>query len=135
MHQYWVNKYILSKHLKQSALTVGSGWNLGEISRLCGRQLKRPDGHKCWASNKVLQVVDAWRNADDTMCQQRRLKCSSSAGTLVCGHSTVTASLKIEEHPVKDVKPVKLVVQYLTQAAVKLPSASDDTCSSVQHAL
>jgi len=32
--------------------------------------------------------------------------------------------LQLEEHPIGDVKSVKLIVQYLTQAAVKLPSAS-----------
>jgi len=43
---------------------------------------------------------------------------------------------QLEEHPIGDVKPVKLVVQYLTQeAAVKLPSAGDDARSRVQHTL
>jgi len=42
---------------------------------------------------------------------------------------------QLEEHPIGDVKPVKLAVQYLTQAAVKLPSAGDDTRSRVQHRL
>jgi len=43
---------------------------------------------------------------------------------------------QLEEHPVRDVEPVKLVVQYLIQAAVvKLPSAGDDARSSVQHTL
>jgi len=28
---------------------------------------------------------------------------------------------QLEEHPVRDVEPVKFVVQYLTQAAIKLP--------------
>jgi len=38
--------------------------------------------------------------------------------------------------PIGDVKPVKFILQYLTQAAaVKLPSAGDDTCSDVQHML
>jgi len=32
-----------------------------------------------------------------------------------------------EEHPIGDVKPMKLVVQYLTQAAIELPSAGDDS--------
>jgi len=40
---------------------------------------------------------------------------------------------QLEEHPVKDVEPVKFVVQYLTQAAVKLPNAGNDARSSVQH--
>ena len=35
-----------------------------------------------------------------------------------------------------DVKPMKLIMQYLTHAAVvKLSSASDDVHSSVQHTL
>ena len=34
-----------------------------------------------------------------------------------------------------DVKPMKLVVQYLTQVAVKLPCAGDDARSRVQHTL
>jgi len=34
---------------------------------------------------------------------------------------------QLEEHPIGDVKPMKLVVQYLTQAAVKLPGAGDHT--------
>jgi len=42
---------------------------------------------------------------------------------------------QLEEHPIGDVKPVKLVAQYLTQAAVKLPSAGDDARSRVQHTL
>jgi len=42
---------------------------------------------------------------------------------------------QLEEHPIGDVKPVKLVVQYLTQTAVKLPSTGDDACSRVQHTL
>jgi len=40
---------------------------------------------------------------------------------------------QLEEHPVRDVEPVTFIVQYLTQAAVKLPSADDDARSSVQH--
>ena len=42
---------------------------------------------------------------------------------------------KLEENPVGNVEPMQLVVQYLTKAAIKLPSASDKTCSSVQHPL
>jgi len=33
----------------------------------------------------------------------------------------------LEENPVGDVEPVQLVVQYLTQAAIKLPSDGDNT--------
>jgi len=36
---------------------------------------------------------------------------------------------QLEENPVGDVEPMQLVVQYMTQAAIKLPSASDKrTC-------
>ena len=42
---------------------------------------------------------------------------------------------KLEENPVGNVEPVQLVVRYLTQAAIKLPSAGDNTRSSVQHPL
>jgi len=42
---------------------------------------------------------------------------------------------QLEEHPIGDVKPMKLVVQYLTQAAIELPSAGDDTRNRVQHTL
>jgi len=40
-----------------------------------------------------------------------------------------------QEQPIGDVKPMKLVVQYLTQAAIKLPSAGDDAGSRVRHSL
>jgi len=42
---------------------------------------------------------------------------------------------QLEEHPIGDVKPVKLVVQYLTQAAIELPSAGDDTQPRSTHAV
>ena len=35
----------------------------------------------------------------------------------------VNCHCQLEKHPVRDVEPVKFVVQYLTQAAVKLSSA------------
>jgi len=47
----------------------------------------------------------------------------------------VNCHCQLEKHPVRDVEPVKFVMQYLTQAAVKLPSAGADTRSSVQHTL
>ena len=47
----------------------------------------------------------------------------------------VNCHCQLGDHPVGDVKPVKFFVQYLTQATVKLPSAGDDTRSSVQHML
>ena len=47
----------------------------------------------------------------------------------------VNCHCQLEKHPVGDVESVKFVMQYLTQAVVKLPSAGDDTHSSVQHTL
>ena len=49
----------------------------------------------------------------------------------------VNCHCKLEENPVGDVEPMQLVVQCLclTKAAIKLPSASDNTRSSVQHPL
>jgi len=47
----------------------------------------------------------------------------------------VNCHCQLEKHPARDVEPVKLVMQYLTQAAVKLPRAGDDTRSSVQRTL
>jgi len=47
----------------------------------------------------------------------------------------VNCHCKLEVNPVGDVEPMQLVVQYLTKAAIKLPSAGEDTCSSVQHPL
>jgi len=44
----------------------------------------------------------------------------------------VNCHCQLEENPVGDVDPVQLVVQYLTKAAIKLPSGGDDTRSSVQ---
>ena len=38
----------------------------------------------------------------------------------------VNCHCQLEEHPVGDVEPVKFVVQYMTQAAVKLRSADND---------
>ena len=47
----------------------------------------------------------------------------------------VNCPCKLEENPVTNIEPVQLVVQYLTQAVIKLLSAGDNTCSSVQHPL
>jgi len=58
--------------------------------------------------------------------------CNFSHPTAV--QTPVNCHYQLEKHPVEDVEPVKIVVQYLTQAAVKLPSAGDDMRSSVQHA-
>ena len=37
----------------------------------------------------------------------------------------VNCHCKLEENPVGNVEPVQLFVQYLTEAAIKLPSAGD----------
>ena len=42
---------------------------------------------------------------------------------------------ELEKYPVMNVEPVKFIMQYLTQAAIKLPSTSDDTRIGVQHTL
>jgi len=45
---------------------------------------------------------------------------------------------QLEEQPIGDIKPMKLIVQYLTQATVKLNfrvHASDDARSRIQHTL
>jgi len=42
----------------------------------------------------------------------------------------VNCHCKLGENPVGDVEPVQLVVQYLTKAAIKLPSAGENTRSS-----
>jgi len=41
----------------------------------------------------------------------------------------------VEKYPVGNVEPVKFIMQYLTQAAIILPSTGDNTRSSVEHAL
>jgi len=43
----------------------------------------------------------------------------------------VNSHCKLEEDAVRHVEPVQLIVQYLTQAAIKLPSAGDNARSSV----
>jgi len=53
----------------------------------------------------------------------------------VAVQTPVNCLCQLEEHPIGDVKPVKLTVQYLIQAAVKLPSDVDDTRSRIQHAV
>ena len=47
----------------------------------------------------------------------------------------VNCHCQLEESPVGDVEPMQLVVQYLTKATIKLPSAGDNTRSNVQHQL
>ena len=59
----------------------------------------------------------------------RQIRWCATVQTLVNCHC------KLEENPVGNVEPVQLVVQYLTKTAIKLPSAGDNTRSSVQHPL
>jgi len=59
----------------------------------------------------------------------RQMRWCAAVQTLVNCHC------KLEENPVWNVKPMQLVVQYMTKAAIKLPSAGDNTRSSVQHPL
>jgi len=47
----------------------------------------------------------------------------------------VNCHYQLEENPVGDVEPMQLVVQYLTKTAIKLPSAGDNTRSSIQRPL
>jgi len=59
----------------------------------------------------------------------RQIRWCAAVQTLVNCHC------KLEENPVGNVKPMQLVVLYLTKAAIKLPSAGDNTRSNVQHPL
>ena len=77
------------------------------------------------------------------MAEHRRRRVSALETGMQCSdirwcaavQTLVNCHCKLEENPVGDVEPMQLVVQYLTQAAIKLPSAGDNTCSSVQHPL
>jgi len=91
-----------------------------------GRQLKRSNGRKCWASSEVLQAVDGWRNTGAAKCQHRRPDRSSPTAV----QTLMNCYCQLEKH-----EPEKFVVQYLTQFVVKRLSAGDDTHSSVQHTL
>jgi len=51
----------------------------------------------------------------------RQVQWSSAVQTPVNYHC------QLEEHPIGDVKPMKLVMQYLTQAMIELPSADPDS--------
>ena len=69
---------------KQTSETVGTDGRVPNKIRervpdCGGRQLKRPDGRKCWAGSDVpvLQVVECWRNAGAAECQHRRPERSS----------------------------------------------------------
>jgi len=55
----------------------------------------------------------------------RQIRWCAAVQTLVNCHC------ELEENPVGNVEPMQLVVQYLTQTAIKLPSAGDNTRSSV----
>ena len=59
----------------------------------------------------------------------RQIRRCAAVQTLVNCHC------KLEENPVGNVEQMQLVVQYLTKTAIKLPSAGDNTRSSVQHPL
>ena len=59
----------------------------------------------------------------------RQIRLCAAVQTLVNCHC------QLDENPVGDVEPMQLVVQYLTKAAIKLPSVGDNTRSSVQHPL
>ena len=60
----------------------------------------------------------------------RQIRWCAAVQTLVNCHC------KLEVNPAGNVKPMQLVVQYLTKTAIKLPSAGDNTRSSVlQHPL
>jgi len=50
-------------------------------------------------------------------------------------HTSVNSHCQLEKHPVGDVKPVKFIMQYLTQTTVKIQSAAEDMCSRIQHTL
>jgi len=63
----------------------------------------------------------------------RRPERVSPTRTAVRGRSDTGKLPLLGKHRVGDVQPVKFVMQYLTQAAVKLSSAGDDKRSSVQH--
>jgi len=59
----------------------------------------------------------------------RQIRWCAAVQTLVNCHC------QLDENPVGYVETVQLVVQYLTQAVIKLPSAGDNTRSSVQRPL
>jgi len=49
--------------------------------------------------------------------------------------SALETEEKLLENPVGNVERMQLVVQYLIKTAIKLPSASDNMRSSIQHPL
>jgi len=52
----------------------------------------------------------------------RQIQWCAAVQTLVNSHC------QLEQNPVGNVEPLQLVVQYLTQAAIKLPSAFNTHC-------
>ena len=66
---------------------VGSRMKSGKKFQTVGRQLKRPDGRKCWTGSEVLRAVDGWRNAGAAECRHRRPERSSPTGMAVRGCS------------------------------------------------
>ena len=74
----------------------------------------------------------------DSQCRiMRRPGCSAPGQIRWCAavQTLVNCHCKLDENPVGNVEPMQLVVQYLTKTAIKLPSAGDNTRSSVQHPL
>jgi len=59
----------------------------------------------------------------------RQIRWCAAVQTLVNCHC------HLDENPVGYVETVQLVVQYLTKTVIKLPSAGDNTRSSVQRPL
>jgi len=53
----------------------------------------------------------------------------------VAVQTLVNRHCKLEENPVGDVNSMQFIVQYLAQAVVILPSAGDNTRSSIQRTL
>jgi len=87
----------------------GPGLNLEESPRLWVRQLKRPDGRKCWAGSEELRAVDGWRNTGAAECRHRRPERSSPTGTAVRWHGWFTLTLSRSSLKAK----MKVVVQSL----------------------
>ena len=86
---------LLTYRLPLACYSLGPGWNSGESSRPWGQQLQRPDGHKCWARNAVLQAVDGIGRTQmppsvstsdwDTVAWQVRVNsCKRNAGGVWC---------------------------------------------------
>jgi len=84
----------------------------------------------------VLQEDDCCWNAAVAECQQQLP--GQSSPTVQWGaalQTSVNYHWQLAQRPIGDVTPVKLIVQYPTQTAVKRPSAGDDARSRVQHTL